>query len=50
VPEQRDEVWLSAATADQIVAANAAGELDDVQGIERNAAGNRLVDMHGVRR
>jgi hypothetical protein len=46
--EQRDEAWLSTATAEQIVSANDAGELDDLKGVERNEAGNRVYDLRGV--
>ncbi len=46
--EQRTEAWLKQATAEQITAAERAGELDDLLGRARNQAGNTPEQLRGV--
>jgi len=46
--EQKPESWLAAASPEQIDTAYRAGELDEVMGVARNEAGNRLTDLRGV--
>ncbi len=46
--EQRTEAWLKQATAEQITAAERAGELDDLLGRARNQAGNTREQLRGV--
>jgi len=46
--EQRTEAWLKQATAEQITAAERAGELDDLLGRVRNEAGNTRGQLRGV--
>lgn len=48
MPLQRDEAWLAAATADQINAAQVAGELSALLGSEVNKLGNRPDELRGV--
>jgi len=48
--DQKPESWLESATPEQIDNAFEAGELDDIMGIPRNQAGNRLTDLRGVQR
>ncbi len=46
--EQHTEAWLKQATAEQITAAERAGELDDLLGRTRNGAGNSPEQLRGI--
>ena len=48
--EQKPESWLESATPEQIDNAFQAGELDEIMGVPRNEAGNRLTDLRGIQR
>jgi hypothetical protein len=50
MPVQRDEAWLAAATAEQITAAQVAGELSVLLGAEVNELGNRPDELRGIAR
>jgi hypothetical protein len=47
---QRNDAWVKAATPEQIDVAHEAGELDEILGVQRNEAGNRISDLKGVSR